>query len=206
MRTIIFSDSHLTEKFDLLKFNFLTRIIELADKVVINGDFWDGYVTSFDRFVNSEWKKLFPLLKSKKTIYLYGNHDSSDLSDARVNLFSSFQDTSYFIKSGDFNFKIEHGHNFVQYSDKKWPLVLVRLITIFYNLNHFIKFRFQKKQLLELYRDLNINFKKRFTAENFLITGHTHGAEISLAKRFANSGFIQWGYGSYLVLEDGKLS
>jgi predicted MPP superfamily phosphohydrolase len=88
MQTLIFSDTHLTKGFNRKKYEFLREIIEPVDRVIINGDFWDGYLTSFDKFVNSEWQKLFPLLKEKQTIYLYGNHDKTKWCDSRVNLFS----------------------------------------------------------------------------------------------------------------------
>ncbi|MBI3955332.1 metallophosphoesterase, partial [Candidatus Gottesmanbacteria bacterium] len=75
MHTIIISDLHLTRRFEKRKFNFLKKIIERSDQVVINGDLWDYYFSSFSQFVRSPWRQLFPLLKEKKTVYLYGNHD-----------------------------------------------------------------------------------------------------------------------------------
>jgi len=67
----VISDTHLTNKFNENKFNKLRSIIESSDKIVLNGDFWDGYATDFEDFYNSKWSALFPLLKSKKTIYLF---------------------------------------------------------------------------------------------------------------------------------------
>src|SRR5689334_5828739 len=91
MKLLIFSDSHLSARFDEAKYNYLRWIITHADKVVINGDFWDRDLTTFDQFVNSDWRKLFPLLLSKATTYIYGNHDWKGYCDERVNLFSTSQ-------------------------------------------------------------------------------------------------------------------
>lgn len=71
MKTLIFSDTHLTKKFDLKKFLFLKRIIESADQVIINGDFWDSWFSDFNGFLKSGWKDLFHSLKEKETIYIY---------------------------------------------------------------------------------------------------------------------------------------
>jgi predicted phosphodiesterase len=43
MKTIIFSDTHLTDQFDPELYKALENMIQEADQVIINGDFWDGY-------------------------------------------------------------------------------------------------------------------------------------------------------------------
>src|SRR3990172_1424130 len=68
MKILVFSDSHLTDKFEEKKFYFLKKIIRQSDFVIINGDFWDGYLTTFNRFISSNWSKLFPLLKLNKIL------------------------------------------------------------------------------------------------------------------------------------------
>jgi len=89
-KILLFSDSHLHPPiFKKAYFDRLVNLIEQADQVIINGDFWEGYFYSFDQFVNSKWNQLFPLLKQKHTIYLPGNHDLMSKLDKRTNLFSS---------------------------------------------------------------------------------------------------------------------
>ncbi len=80
MKTIIFSDAHLTNRFDEPTYRFLENMILSADKIIINGDFWDGEVVSFNQFINSKWQKLFPLLLERKAVYIYGNHDRQRIS------------------------------------------------------------------------------------------------------------------------------
>jgi predicted phosphodiesterase len=53
-KVLIFSDTHLTCKFDKLRFLALKKIIEEADIVIINGDFWEYISCPFEKFINSE--------------------------------------------------------------------------------------------------------------------------------------------------------
>ncbi|KKP50689.1 MAG: hypothetical protein UR42_C0024G0015, partial [Candidatus Roizmanbacteria bacterium GW2011_GWA2_33_33] len=50
MNILVFSDTHLYLPFDGKKFNFLKKIISDSDQVIINGDFFDDYMISFDEF------------------------------------------------------------------------------------------------------------------------------------------------------------
>src|SRR3989338_7051902 len=110
MHTLIFSDTHLSHRFHPSKFSLLKKIISRSNQVVINGDFWDSYTTTFDRFIHSPWKDLFPLLKSKHAVYLYGNHDPKNLSDHRVSLFSDNQLDEHRLPWKKFTLVIHHGH------------------------------------------------------------------------------------------------
>lgn len=207
MKIIIFSDSHLTDRFEEKKFLFLIKIISNADKVIINGDFWDGYLTNFDKFVKSRWKKLFPLLKKRKTVYIYGNHDNKEFSDIRVNLFSVYQGYKNTIKSGNMTFHFEHGHDIHKLPDIFLPMFLIRIIVLTDNVLRHWWYLLNRSGLLNYYHSLNDYYRRgnKMPRNNLLIVGHSHGAEIAIKDGFANSGFIRWGYGSYLVCENGKL-
>src|SRR5690606_17718607 len=100
MQTIIFSDTHLSSRVYRKKLRYLQAVIETADRVVILGDFWDGFLTDFDRFLRSGWRVLFPMLLERQAIYLYGNHDRSQWSDERVSLFSVEQGLSHTLSIG----------------------------------------------------------------------------------------------------------
>ncbi|MBI4226199.1 metallophosphoesterase family protein, partial [Candidatus Roizmanbacteria bacterium] len=130
MKILIFSDSHLTENFEEKKFNFLKKIIQQSDSVIINGDFWDGYRTTFDRFISSDWNKLFPLLKSKKTVYIHGNHDRETYIDQNASLFSDLQTHTYRLQLNGKVFIIEHGHRFYPLFDEILPRILNKVSTI----------------------------------------------------------------------------
>ncbi len=94
MKKLIISDTHLTN-FNKRQFIFLQDLISSVDQVIINGDFWDSWCVSFEKFVNSKWQDLFDLLLEKNTIYIYGNHDPKDLNDERTSLFAVKSCDSY---------------------------------------------------------------------------------------------------------------
>jgi predicted phosphodiesterase len=225
MKIIIISDCHLTDSFEEEKFNFLESIISKNDLVIINGDFWDKYLCDFDDFVESPWKKLFPLLKSKKTVYILGNHDKKEWTDDRINLFSDKQVENYDIKNGRYNLHIEHGNRAAPAVDEMFPWIPKNRLTV----NLFIYFR--EKIPLRIYEKVLFNYyqrqnnrmklwwkknrqnimtehrsKKNRQANTILICGHSHKAEIDLPEGYLNSGFIRFGYGQYLMLEDGQFA
>ena len=104
-------------------------MISSADRVIINGDFWDSYVTSFDKFVKSKWRALFPLLKEKNTHYNYGNHDLKKNCDERVNLFSVTQSESLTLKVGDKELLIRLGDDLDHYTPEKYPFLNKKFLT-----------------------------------------------------------------------------
>src|SRR3990167_5228492 len=87
MKVLVFSDSHLDHNFEPKKLSYLKKLVRSVDQVIINGDFWEGYSITFDQFLSSKWNELFPLLKAKKAVYIFGNHDKKVLADKRMRLF-----------------------------------------------------------------------------------------------------------------------
>lgn len=122
MQTVIFSDTHLTHHFDSQLYDYIKKIIESADQVVINGDFWDAYLTTFDAFVQSEWQKLFALLQKKHTVYVFGNHDKREFMDERMSWFSQEQLQKYSFESAGKHITVEHGHLLAPADDARWLL------------------------------------------------------------------------------------
>lgn len=110
MKTLVFSDTHLSSVDDPHQRALLKKVISSADRVIINGDFWDQYLCSFDEFVHSAWKELFPLLKKRKTIYILGNHDTRQFIDDRWKLFADKVADELDLRIGTQRFHIEHGH------------------------------------------------------------------------------------------------
>lgn len=205
MKTVIFSDTHLSSKVYRRKFNYLKSIIEQADKVIIAGDFWDGFLTSFDKFVDSRWHELFPLLKERQAVYLYGNHDRPEWCDERVGLFSveSGMDTTVLV--GGQSYHITHGHTvFTSFEDKypvfnrKPALRLGSAVDVTHKLLWGDKFL---KEGSAINQPMSHWVNDNLLGEQILITGHSHYPEIDLENRFINSGFIGLGYGNYAVVD-----
>lgn len=207
MNIIIFSDSHLQHKFESRKFDFLIRILKKADQVVINGDFWDGYMCSFDSFIKSPWQKLFPILKKKKTVYVYGNHDQRKFSDSRVNLFSDFQTEKYEFKINTRKYIVEHGNKVLTAVDEKFPFVINPVtVGLAHHFEHLMLNKFGKKYTHFAYNKFNKLYKKKIKKIHqdgeIYATGHTHLAEIDEKNHFINSGVVKSNLGQYLLISD----
>lgn len=213
MKTLIFSDSHLGKRFDPRKFDFLKKIIKEADRVIINGDFWEGFEMKFEEFINSKWKALFHLLKAKKTVYIYGNHDEKELSTPKTKLFSVKQTYLHKFKIKNKTFVIEHGQRLL-------PLIDELIFNKLFGINPPEKFnilfeyfegtmirlfpRFYIRQVYERFGTmLKTKVKKTAKKNEIYIFGHTHFADIDESNNFVNSGFIKHGLGQYLVIDEG---
>lgn len=211
MTTIIFSDTHLTNRFNKRKFKFLEKMINSADRVIINGDFWDSYFCTFDEFVNSKWNKLFPLLKSKETIYLYGNHDLKIDLDDRVNLFSNEQADVY-----SFNFKtkkvrVQHGHLFDSTRMDRLPFFnrYKKYLRLFAWFVYYIELINTRLFMNWAHKLENMAMKDKFMLERrsyeINVLSHTHSPELDLSIGYINTGFIKFGLGSYIVFGETKI-
>lgn len=221
MKTLIFSDTHLTSKFDQRKFNFLAKIINSADQVIINGDFWDNWFIDFDDFINSKWNKLFPLLLKKNCIYIVGNHDPEKEISPRASLFATKICNDYLLKSDKQFFQILHGDKIVKQNQSKF-LQIYKLIldktcgrllgNILRHLLHsleWLSFSILGSDFMantHIAKNNNLLLKAHNqNSERWLICGHSHRSEINDKFRFANSGSIIYGAGSYLIIEDGEV-
>ncbi len=209
MKILVISDVHLTEKFDERKYNFLKKIISSADRVILNGDFWDGYLTTFNRFILSKWSMLFPLLKEKNAIYLFGNHDKKEFSDQRTSLFSDQQGYIYKVRLDNKTYIFQHGHLISPSLEDK---IGSRLIAFFFTvivhlvlskIFHFL--RWNPFRFISVKENNNLkNFTKSKKSTYFF--GHTHLAEKDLLHNYVNSGYIDNGVAQYVLIKDNKIS
>lgn len=211
MKILVFSDTHLTHQFDQKKFLFLKRIISDADQVIINGDFWDGYKITFDDFISSSWNKLFSLLKSKKSIYIFGNHDQMRFCSRQMSLFSVKQVDRYFLKTKKYNFVIEHGNKIFPFYDENTDIKMPISIKLIYDLleKTLIKISGNLFFIFPLGKQLNITMKNRFKKKYFkneiLICGHTHSPEFNIKNNLINVGFIRHGLAHFLIIDGEKI-
>jgi len=217
-KILVISDTHLTKRFNASRFAILEKLILESDKVVINGDFWDSWLTDFDGFLNSQWNKLFPHLLDKNTIYIFGNHDPSHKNDKRTEYFSVFSGDSFVIKSGGLAFHFEHGHKILESQDYIGMKIYSKSINYFEK--HDLKLILQllegiKSCGFDLFgpkiacnssfaRNRN-NILKNRLGNTWLICGDTHCPEVDNVNKFANSGCIIKNHFSYLIIEDGQV-
>jgi len=214
MKLLVLSDTHLDHKYEHEKFRRLENLISESDQVILNGDFWEGYDFTFEDFLKTPWVKLFPLLKSKKTIYLFGNHDKEIFIDNRIFQFCELADHQHITKIANTNFIFEHGDKYALKFDgtyhierpKRIGFVAIELIH-----KWFVRL-FGIRGVWILFGQLN-NKVKRSIKEEFehlgnyvFVCGHTHCAEVDIENHFANSGFSKFGYLQYLTIDDnGKV-
>lgn len=211
MKITVFSDSHLIHKFEEKKYRYLSSIIKDSEQIILNGDFWDGYLTTFDKFINSPWSNLFPLLKSKKAIYIYGNHDKPSLSDERVNLFSIKQTVRYELPINNKLYIFEHGNRLAPMTDETIGIKgngrVLHFITS--RTGYFVTRKFDRKllkiMLSHFNKKIKRKIKKELNSDEFFICGHTHLGEVDLVNRFANSGMNEYGLGQYLRINENSI-
>lgn len=212
MKTLVISDTHLDLPFDEKKYALLERIISQADRVIINGDFWEGFLLTFDEFFVSKWSNLFPLLKEKQAIYIFGNHDAKEYNDLeKIKMFSVLQTERYTFEENGTVYVFEHGHRILPFEKKKPDVrdpefhkavrkvdnvekMIVRLFGSFYQ--HFITI-------------FNSIVKRRIRHEQseneLFFCGHTHIHEVNHKKRFYNTGIIKHGLAQYIYIKDGEI-
>ncbi len=211
MKILVFSDSHLRLPFEEKKFKWLEKNLGQADQIIINGDFWDGYVITFNQFINSPWRHLFPLLKSKKTIYIYGNHDKKKFSNGGAEIFSNIQTTRHELKLNNKVFIFEHGDQIRPSLDgllnfEKPPEAIMKKLR---DIDDLMVKKFGKTYLKLMFSRRNRSTKKKLKPllrqNQIFICGHNHYAEIDEKNQFANSGIILGGLAQYLLIEDGRM-
>lgn len=207
MNTLIFSDTHLGPVFEEKKFNFLKNKIIEADQVIINGDFWEGYLFSFDQFLTSPWSLLFPYLKDKNTVYIYGNHDKKIQSSEKTNLFSSIQTSQYTQRLNGHKLIIEHGNNYVHGEKNNNQVLTLRkefIQRIMDRVERLIMRNGGKKMMHSLVGHMNAVIKRKIVdgigKDEILVCGHTHVAEFDLPRKFINSGIVRHGLAQYLEI------
>ncbi len=217
MKILVMSDIHLA-KFDEKKYEFLKNIIKEHDKVIIIGDFWDSWHTTSKKFINSKYKKLFPLLLKKKTVYIFGNHDPSlKIPEDYLSRFCINHCNKYKLEVGNKIYYLEHGHGFSPEVHKRD--IVIRVYALIINLetkwmhnltNSLLKLGY--KLFPKLVTDSRLtqrwnNIIKELKPQNkFYIIGHTHRAEVDKENQFANSGAIHYGYASYLTITENDIT
>lgn len=221
MKILIFSDTHLDNRYDVSKYNFLKKIITASDRVIINGDFWDSWFTSFDGFIKSKWSLLFPLLLKKKAVYIYGDHDPQKRCDRRVSLFSVACGNYYNFKFKGINYHITHGKKILKDKRPKMLEMYCRMLDkvediavgkLLHYLLHFLEYLGYKLMGVSLMTASNMAklnnqiIKQSGKKGEWLICGDTHCAEIDRKNLFANSGCINYGHASYITIVNDQIS
>ncbi len=210
VKTLIFSDTHFSQKIDQARLQKLANLIEEADQVIINGDFFDSYLISFSDFLETGWKELFKLLQPK-TIYIHGNHDPSHKTDQRTMLFSQQQLDDFDLKEGKYKLHIEHGHRLSPSLDGMWP-ALIESLDYFYP--WWLRFEGElAKKLVPIGWVLDSKRQtknwqmawgvKNWPTNHVLIAGHSHLPYQT--RHYFNPGRFSTKTARYIWIENGEI-
>jgi predicted phosphodiesterase len=207
MRTLVISDLHLTHHFDQRKFQLLKELLSNVDRVVLNGDFWDSYISTFEQFITSEWTQLFSILKSKETYYIFGNHDKEAASDSRRELFSNYSGKSFTLPASDKKHYFTHGDSITHATDSIFPfLTKIKAIVDAYSVFKLVGVKTLGRYfyLREVFDNAKMKKwrKDNLASDTVLFCGHTHLSEANVAEGFYNSGFIEHGHADYILIEN----
>lgn len=206
-KILIFSDTHFwPDKFDWLRFYRLKKLIQQADRVIINGDFWEGYAASFDEFLVSPWRHLFPVLKQKNTVYIYGNHDKAEYSDSRIFQFCDVATDVYTFTSSGKKFVVLHGDQVNPSADEVAPFVRRRFFVWLNHWFYLIGNALFKTQFWTIFHRQNIKLQllqQTHYPDAILIAGHTHLP--MQTDTYVNTGQFNYAYEQHLWVEEGKV-
>lgn len=213
MQTLVFSDTHFTKKFHQKQYDALVKLISESQRIVINGDFWEGLSISFDDFLKSQWSKLFPLLKQKDTVYVYGNHDDKIFCDNRVYQFCNKAVDEYLMETPKQNFLFKHGQEFFfpefirnRHAEhvKRARTLRMRLSNAKNSLIQSIGFGlFGPKVLPSFINHLPAELLSKVKKSGYiLVCGHTHRPAHNPKNSFLDIGFFNFGWANYLIIDD----
>ncbi len=206
--TLVISDIHLSNPYEPKKHAFLQKLFEQHDRIILNGDFWEGYRYSFDEFLCSKWASLFPILKKKQAIYIYGNHDREMYSDSRREKFCSWAGWRYEEKIGGIQYIFEHGNRLALKFDEKTHIQRVsKVLFIPFNLTEMFIVRVLGLKYFHLIfgklnRDIKNLIKHELKDGEIFVCGHTHVREYAPGSQFINTGVNKYGFSEYGIIDE----
>ena len=216
MNILVFSDTHFGRKLQPKRLRELLTLIEAADKVIINGDFWDGYLVQFEDFLNSGWQALFEPLKRKEAIYVVGNHDRFAEFSSGWQKFATQLTKRYDFTLGGREFCCMHGQTIFPALDfrlkigmpRSWSWWLWRQVTIVSGIISDIGVWLFGQRFFVLTRGQHRIMKrwrqKNLSALQTLLVGHSHYAEADTDNLFYNTGVFSHGLTQHVwISEDG---
>jgi predicted phosphodiesterase len=211
MTTLVFSDTHFTRKFDQKRFKKLAALIKRADRIIIDGDFWEGLSIRFDDFMKSEWSRLFPLLKAKDTIYVFGNHDDPAVSDAKIYDFCNQAVADYKMETPARKYYFTHGQDFLfpkmkdPNSTKRRALkFLTKVDILIAEVVQTIIFKFIGPTAFPTkFNKMSFEERKRIAPLDYLLVcGHSHRPQYQPEINFIDIGFFNFGWANYMIIDD----
>lgn len=203
MKYLILSDIHFRKKFEKRKMEYLINLINGYENIIINGDLYEARYTKSSCMINGPYKPLMDLLKTKNTAYIYGNHDPKRKSEELAKYISKNQYDFLKLKIGENSYHIEHGHRLGFGIDNTPDFIFMVIDILSYQIQKYFDFLtvflgskwnkmiLKHRKLTDLVKDFET-----------LVVGHTHVKTLDFTNKFVNGGYIKYGRGSYLIIDD----
>lgn len=209
MKALVFSDTHFGTVFEEKRFNFLKQLIVQADKIIINGDFWDSYLCSVDVFLASDWRKLLQLLAKKDTWFTIGNHDRNITAIAETIGAEKRVKEKIELQIGKQSYHIMHGHQLSPEFEERHPQI-TKIGSRYYPsifdweessglMGKLSRLYFARKRA-GIWQDFQSFGPAAKRTEQWLILGHSHLDRENIQKRIASLGAVRLGWASYAWL------
>lgn len=212
MKTLVISDLHLSPNIEEKKFRYLNKLFCSYDQIILNGDFWEGFLYSFDDFYNSRWNKLFPILREKNTVYIFGNHDKKIYNNIKkASAFSTIQTEKYEHSVKNKKFIFEHGDRLWQSESEDVNLSSAHFRNMVKFVSNFesslIRFggNLYQKGLKTINKHVYNKIAPNLLHNEYFFFGHTHRQEVFKENRIYNSGVCKAGLSQYIVINDDNI-
>lgn len=200
---LVLSDLHLTKRFEKGKEAFLVNLIKKYDNVILNGDFYEAMLYTKDQLEKAGYNRLFKLLKSKNTYYLWGNHDPAQYAKDTAKAVSKKQSDYINLTVGGFKYHIEHGHLLCRHEKKPNPLKFKIKYYLFHPVQKYLPVStFTVGSLWNRKVLRNRHLHSHVNQDAILVCGHTHVKVFDLKKKYVDLGRTQFGSGNYAIIDN----
>jgi predicted phosphodiesterase len=178
MRTLIISDTHIGD----IRFHneFLAEVLKKKkfDRLVLNGDFVDLWLSSLEQIKNDPLFKLVQeVAKKKEVIWILGNHDNDIIKskDEMPNI--KFVEQLEFIDNNK-HILIIHGHQLYEHKNMSWNSIWATKINNFiyrhFGIDLQTFFNTSKIYMWTIRRRRNSILNAYGKNVDIIIIGHTH--------------------------------
>ncbi len=225
--TLILSDTHIGSVFFEKRCRALCDLISKFDQIILNGDFLDDF-WDYEKTIHSSWFELFTILKDKKVIYLFGNHDrdTDEIRRATEDFVDIYSD-SYSISVADKELYIMHGHTIyprpdgILYEEQKtsmgkimqkiarsiWRWLYPLILKIRFIIEQYPKTlaKLQRPIIQHQNERMKEYAKKHLLPHQILVCGHSHYREDAREEQFINTGANCYERLEYVSIIDAEI-
>lgn len=209
MRTLVFSDTHLTGHFDQAQCHYIAKLVKSVDQVVLNGDFWDGYLSTYADFAKA-WQPLLDALAQPNTLYLPGNHDRLEWLNKKKVQFATVVEDELELSIGSNRYRILHGDHIAPEFDDRHPSVTRSFAQMYWMVvwlrKHWllgVVMRWYHFQVSKRFERMLIEFASAKASQNEqFIFGHTHLTANLPEKHYLNPGISTPQVMRYILIDE----